>query len=213
MPAPTPSSGPARPDRGDGVISIHRPTGPARAQETTSYIGMTVFVASWAMLFAALFMSYAVLRIRSPMWPPLGQERLPLGLPLAATALLALSSVALQRGLTLVRQGQTQRYLGHLLATLGLGGAFLGVQSAAWWSLWQQGLTIRSGLYGGVFYLLTCFHALHVLVGLFFLLWLVAGARRHHDLGSKLGRLGVVTLYWHFVGVVWGVMLVAVYLI
>lgn len=207
----------ARPPRGpepaDGVIPIHRPTAQDRAQQTTSYVGMTVFVASWAMLFAALFMSYTVLRIRSPMWPPAGQERLPLGLPLCASVLLALSSAALQRGLVRVRRGETHVYLRHLIATAALGAAFLLLQSIAWWSLWQGGLTIRSGLYGGVFYLLTCFHALHVAVGILFLLWLLPAAHGHRDLCGKLGRLGVVTVYWHFVGVVWGVMLFAVYLV
>ncbi len=201
-----------RPQTGqaDGVISIHRRK---QVGDTTSYVGMSVFVASWAMLFAALFMSYAVLRIRAPMWPPEGTGRLPLGLPAIASVVLALSSASLQRGKSLVRLGNSSPYLGHLSDAILLGLAFLLLQSTAWWSLWHQGLTIRSGLYGAVFYLLTCFHALHVLVGLLFLGWLVPGALGGRDLGGRLGRLGVVTIYWHFVGIVWGVMFIFVYLV
>ena len=192
------------------LIPIHRAH---HQRDTTAHVGMVIFVASWAMLFAALFMSYAVLRIRSAQWPPSGVHRLPVGLPFLATVLLGASSATLQRGLTRVRQGAPEGYLAHLLATIVLGSLFLTLQCAVWWSLWQGGLTIRNGLYGGVFYMLTCFHALHVLVGLGFLAWLLPGATHPLDLGGKLGRLGVVTIYWHFVGVVWAAMFVAVYLI
>jgi heme/copper-type cytochrome/quinol oxidase subunit 3 len=195
---------------GGGVIPIIRAH---RERDTTSYVGMVVFVASWAMLFSALFMSYAVLRLRSPSWPPPGVDRLPLGLPLVATAVLAASSGALQRGLGRIRRAEPRQYFRHLVCAIVLGLLFLAVQASVWWSLWQGGLTVRSGLYGGVFYLLTCFHAIHVLVGIFFLGWLVPAAAKNRDLGGSLGRIGVITLYWHFVGVVWAVMFVAVYLI
>jgi heme/copper-type cytochrome/quinol oxidase subunit 3 len=192
------------------VIPIHRAH---HQQNQTSYLGIVIFVASWAMLFAALFMSYAILRLRSTTWPPDGFARPPLGLPVLATLALAASSAALQRGLSFVRRNEPERYLLHLVATLALGAAFLAFQFSVWWSLWQGGLTLQSGIFGGIFYLLTCFHALHVLVGLLLLAWLLPGARQPLDLGGKLGRLGVVAIYWHFVGVVWGVTFVAVYLI
>ena len=195
---------------GADVIPIHRAH---HQRNTTSYVGMVIFIASWGMLFAALFMSYAVLRIRAGKWPPPGAEPLPLALPLVASALLAGSSAALQRGLGRVKRGAPDEYLLHLAGAMVLGVLFLGVQVTTWLSLWRGGLTIRDGLYGGIFYLLTCFHALHVAVGLLFLAWLVPAAARNRDLGGKLGRIGVITLYWHFVGVVWGVLFVTVYLL
>jgi len=201
---------PSSPIDGAHVRPIHAAY---RRRDTTSVIGMMIFIASWAMLFAALFMSYAVLRIRATVWPPADLPKLPIALPLIATAVIGLSSLSLERGLAQVRGGEPQRYLGHLLSTFILGSAFLVVQVTVWCALWRAGLTIRSGTYGGVFYLLTCFHALHVLVGLVFLGWLVPGSLRSLGLGAKLGRLGVITLYWHFVGVVWAVMFVAVYLL
>jgi heme/copper-type cytochrome/quinol oxidase subunit 3 len=198
------------PAQGGRVIPIHRAH---RHKDATSYLGIIVFVASWAMLFAALFLVYAVLRIRSAAWPPPGYERLPLGMPLAATLALALSSVRLQQGLGLVRRGYADAYLRRLLEGAALGTVFLAFQVVTWWSLWRQGFDHRSSLYGGVFYLMTVFHALHVLAGLVFLAWLVPGARRWRELGGRLGRLGVVTIYWHFVGIVWLATLLAVYII
>ena len=70
---------------------------------TTSYLGLIIFCGSWTILFAGLFMSYAVLRIRSPMWPPAGTERVPLLLPILATVVIALSSVTMQQVFRVIR--------------------------------------------------------------------------------------------------------------
>ena len=43
---------------------------PCRHRETTALLGMTLFLASWAMLFAALFFAYGLTRVRAPAWPP-----------------------------------------------------------------------------------------------------------------------------------------------
>src|SRR5205814_4863026 len=60
--------------------------------EVTSYIGMVIFLASWAMMFAALFFAYALVRFRAPIWPPVDQPRLPILLPALNTVIIAASS-------------------------------------------------------------------------------------------------------------------------
>src|SRR5438874_12943767 len=62
--------------------------------EVTSYIGMVIFLASWAMMFAALFFAYAMVRFRAPVWPPPDQPQLPILLPGLNTAIIAGSSAA-----------------------------------------------------------------------------------------------------------------------
>ncbi|HEY0705145.1 MAG TPA: hypothetical protein VGG33_00005, partial [Polyangia bacterium] len=75
----------------------------ARHRETTAMLGMSVFVASWAMLFAALFFAYGITRVRAIAWPPVDQPDLPLGLPTLGSVALALASTALSWALSQTR--------------------------------------------------------------------------------------------------------------
>ena len=182
-------------------------------RDHTSRVGMIIFLGSWTMMFAALFFSYALLRFRAPAWPPPGLPHLPLGLPAAATAVLAASSFALHRGgRALARDQRRGLAVGAGIAT-GLGVVFLTLQWTQWASLWHSGLRTDSGVYGGIFYLLTCFHALHVLVGLGLLTWLAVGAALGAFTAKTQAPVRVVSMFWHFVGVVWGVVFVTVYLL
>ena len=75
-----------------GELLPYRP--PKAREETTAYLGMVVFLGSWAMMFAALFFAYGFVRSRSAAWPPPDVPELPWGAPAINTLVLAGSSVA-----------------------------------------------------------------------------------------------------------------------
>ncbi len=185
-------------------LSDHRGH-PAHA-EKTARIGMAVFLASWAMMFIALFFAYGLVRLRAPVWPPPGELQLPRFLPGLNTLVIALSSATLGFAARAIRPRPRALGLG---AAAGLGAVFLALQAVVWARVWRGGLLPSGGPYGSVFYALTTFHALHVLVGLVALGLLAA---RGGD--SRASRLAVRlwAMYWHFVGAVWVAMYAAVYL-
>jgi cytochrome c oxidase subunit III len=183
---------------------------PRDHEETTALLGMTLFVASWAMLFAALFFAYGLVRVRSNAWPPADLPGLPLALPALGTVVLALASFALERARRLVRDGRPTG-LAPLVTALAASAVFLGVQVLVWQSLWSQGLRLDSGPYGSVVFGMTGFHALHVLVGLGGLSGLLLASSRAGAVRPLPLRLW--TLYLHMVGILWGLMFIAVYLV
>ncbi|HVU52691.1 MAG TPA: hypothetical protein VHL80_18550, partial [Polyangia bacterium] len=64
-----------------GPVVIGPPGASASSrEEATATIGMAIFLGAVAMLFAALFFAYAVMRAQAPAWPPAGQAPLPTGL-------------------------------------------------------------------------------------------------------------------------------------
>jgi len=193
-----------------GRLLPYRSAGTDR--EDTSFLGMVMFLASWVMLFAALFFVYAALRARAPMWPPDGW-RLPVGLPALNTALLLASSVTLWMGPRDLRAGRPDRLAPWLGATLALGILFLVLQCVVWRSVWQGGLHVDTSLYGSVFYALTVFHALHVVAGLGVLAWLLRGALRGTYAAARSAPIRVGAMFWHFVDVVWVVLFLGVYVI
>src|SRR5687768_5715378 len=97
-------------------------------ERTLAYSGMVIFLGSWAMMFAALFFSYAVLRVSAPIWPAPGVARLPLGLPGINTLLLLASSRTLSVALARSKRGELKAARTGLLRTIALGSGFVALQ-------------------------------------------------------------------------------------
>ena len=167
-----------------------------RSREGTAWLGMVVFLGSWAMMFAALFFAAGVVRSRLPEWPPAGSPDVSRLLPAWNTLVLGASSAGLQRALSRARAGKSWR--SGLIGSVGLGVVFVGLQAVFFTELIRAGLRWEDGVLAGVIYGLTGFHALHVLVGLVGLATVAAGAAARPLLSLRLW-----TMYWHFVGVVW----------
>jgi cytochrome c oxidase subunit 3 len=187
---------------------------PKTRSDTTGVIGMVIFLASWAMMFAALFFSYAYVRSNSSQWPPDDVPVLPVGLPAVNTVVLAVSSAVLQLGLFQARRGRMKSLAPAMLAAAVLGMVFLGLQWQLWSSLTAQGLTPTSGgSYGSVFYGLTWLHALHVVVGLLGLGWVCRQSFSGAYSVAKHMPARLWGIYWHFVGVIWALMFVTIFLV
>jgi cytochrome c oxidase subunit III len=179
-----------------------------RGAERTAHVGMAVFLGSWAMLFVALFFAYAFVRAGTPAWPPVDAPALPRLLPGLNTLAIAASSAAVALAVRAQELGRARRAGAALALATSLGAIFVGLQVLVWTGLWRQGLVPSGGPYPSVFYTLTAFHALHVLVGLAALAWLAHRARRADASRASVRLWG---WYWHFVGVVWGVLYVTLY--
>ena len=145
--------------------------------------------------------------------PPPGEGSLPLALPILSTVVLLLSSVTLQRGIRQLRRDEAHKFLRSLIDTLALGAVFIVLQWLLWTSLYDQGLRTSSGLLGGVFYLLTIVHALHVLVGLGILVSLFPKAWRRHYGMHHHGGVRRAAMFWHFVDAVWIAIFFAIFVI
>lgn len=173
----------------------------ARHRETTAVLGMTLFIASGAMLFAALFFAYGFTRARALAWPPLDLPRLPRALPGLASVFIIGASVALA-------SGRKTKAISHVLVAIAGCCGFLALQITMAVALYRAGLRPDGGPYASVFYGLTGFHALHVFVGICGLGALVVcvgeGARRRM-------RQRLWTLYTHMVTILWLLLYVGVY--
>jgi cytochrome c oxidase subunit III len=178
-------------------VSGHATTLPrARRDDATATVGMAIFLGAAAMLFAALFFAYAVMRAQAPAWPPAGQAPLPRGALGLNTLVLAAASLALRGALAAARRDEAGHARTRTWAALALGGAFLAAQAVVWRSLVMAGAGPASGIYGSVFFAISGLHALHVIGGLLALAFVAAR-------GPHVRRLRACALYWDFVLVVW----------
>lgn len=172
----------------------------------TNRLGLWLFLISDSFVFAGLM----VMRIKL-----LGLTRPELNqfLGLGVTAVLLVSSFFMNRGETLIHNGDRQGFLRNTVVTFVLGlGFLLGVVLVEWPLASHEGLTPSSGVAGAAFYMMTGMHAFHVLTGLILLVivWL-NGRRGLYD--TKNYPVEAAAVYWHFVDVVWIFFYPALYLI
>ncbi|MHC5212200.1 MAG: cytochrome c oxidase subunit 3 [Planctomycetota bacterium] len=176
----------------------------ARSRVDTT-LGMALFIGSWSMAFATLFLSFLILRHREPVWPPQGVPLPSVALAGVGTLLLLASSVAVSRALGRLRSGR-DGFAALWGAALVLALGFAGLQSWLWADVWAAGLRPHSGNYAGLFYMLTWFHALHVLCGLVALGWVQVGALAGRIGPERISPAVSSAIFWHFVDAVWVVL-------
>lgn len=183
------------------VTDILRYPSPRERDENTAWLGMLIFLGSWAMLFAGLFFAYGAVRSTLHRWPPAGLPKLPVALPAWNTLVIALSSAALQTGYVRLRRGAMAAPF--VLASFLLGTLFLVLQAVLWIKVWRSGLLPSLGPYPSAFWALTAFHALHVAIGVGALLALAIGTARGIYNPARHLAVRLWAMYWHFVGAVW----------
>ena len=128
---------------------------------------------------------------------------LPVSLPALNSLVLLASGLALQLGFWGIRNGKTQELSAALVVSLLLGLLFLGLQIYLWTKLYRGGLRPDGGPYPSVFYALTVFHGLHVVVGLAALAVLLFQSLKGVYSAPRHLPVKLWTMYWHFVDAIW----------
>jgi cytochrome c oxidase subunit 3/cytochrome o ubiquinol oxidase subunit 3 len=175
-------------------------------------LGVWVWLGSEAVFFSALIVVYIVMRNRS-ISGPYPREALNVTLTAINTFVLICSSLTMVTALSAIQSGSQKGLWRWLVATMVLGLLFLGGQAFEFTSLANQGLSLSSNLFGGTFFTLTGFHGAHVLIGVIWIGFVVARARRGGYTQSSHLMVELTGLYWHFVDLVWIIIFTLVYLI
>ena len=175
---------------------------PTESGMPTALVGMLLFIASEVMFFGGLFATYFNARATfAGEWgPPEGAGELELPLAAVLTAILVASSFTMQFGVWAIRRGDTGKLKLWTGITLALGVVFLAGQL---YDYSQLGFGIADGVFGTVFYTLTGFHGAHVFGGAVGLTIVLARALRGQFSARNHVAVEAVSMYWHFVDVVW----------
>lgn len=191
-------------------------------------LGMWLFLLMDGLSFATILIGTAYLRTNGAPWPQAGAV---LNVPLTAinTIILMFSSLTMMLALQAVRADDQKALKRNLWLTLILGATFLGIQAYEYFHfivgsehlkqvLAAAGLGgdfFRPGtsIYAGCFYGATGYHGLHVLSGLIFMIYVLAGAHKGRWSSDNNVRVETLTLYWHFVDLMWMLVFTVVYLL
>jgi len=186
------------------------------AQTTTGIpsgkLGMWLFLASEVMFFTGLIGAYLVLRMGHPAWP--GHEGY-LSVPIGTvnTLLLIGSSVTIVLALAASERQALGGARWWLLATILLGSGFLVIKGFEYAAKFSHHIAPSTTIFWSCYFVLTGFHALHVLGGIIFNLWIVGRMGDAARWRLQRPRLEFAGLYWHFVDIVWIFLFPLLYLI
>src|SRR5215469_3929237 len=134
--------------------------------------------------------------------------------PVFYTICLLSSSLTIHFATKALEGNRPRSFLGFWLLTIALGGLFLYGTGQEWRRLvYHHGLTISTNLFGTTYYSLVGLHAFHVTAGLLMLLSVAMFSLAGRMGTRQYNRVEVLSMYWHFVDVVWVVVFTVVYVL
>jgi cytochrome c oxidase subunit 3 len=134
------------------------------------------------------------------------------GVPALNTMILLSSGVTVTLAHWMLKKQNRRGLILWLLATILLGVTFVGLQAHEYIDAYTElDLTLRSGIYGTTFFMLTGFHGAHVTLGAIMLTVIWGRALSGHFTPQNHFAFEAVAWYWHFVDVVWLFLFVFVY--
>jgi cytochrome o ubiquinol oxidase subunit 3 len=164
--------------------------------------GFWVYLMSDSLLFAVLFATFGVLG-RNYAAGPSGADLFDLRLVAVNTGLLLTSSITY--GFAMLEMAKTRMgaMMGWLAVTGLLGAGFVGIELYEFSHMISEGATPQRSAFLSSFFALVGTHGLHVTVGIVWLVTLMLQVRQHGLIADNQRRLMCLSMFWHFLDVVW----------
>jgi cytochrome o ubiquinol oxidase subunit 3 len=185
-----------------GPLSFYDLDEHAHPEGHSTMLGFWIYLMSDCLIFAILFACYAVLGGNLAAGP--GPKDL-FDLPLVAvnTAMLLFSSITYGFAMLAMQRGAKRAVLGWLAVTGLFGAVFLGIELYEFHHLIHIGATPQRSAFLSAFFTLVGTHGLHVTFGTIWLVTLMVQVSRHGLIQANQRRLMCLSLFWHFLDVIW----------
>lgn len=170
--------------------------------EDLSVFGFWIYLMTDCILFATLFATFAVLR-NNTFGNVSGQQIFSLNFVLAETLILLTSSFTAGLGFLYAQKKDKQKVLLFFLFTFLLGLSFLALELNEFHRLYIEGHSWRASAFLSSFFTLVGTHGLHIAAGLTWMTILINKIRRTGLTKTNIRRLTCLTLFWHFLDIVW----------
>ncbi len=170
--------------------------------ENGTLLGFWLYLMSDCLIFACLFATYGVLG-RSYAAGPTGADLFDLPLVAVNTALLLLSSITYGIAMVAMQAGRKRMVIGWLALTGLLGAGFLGIELYEFAHLIHEGAGPQRSAFLSSFFALVGTHGLHVFFGIVWLVVLMFQVGRLGLTAANQRRLFCLSMFWHFLDVVW----------
>jgi heme/copper-type cytochrome/quinol oxidase subunit 3 len=185
------------------------PTRASRPVVPSNLFATLVFVLTEIMFFAALISAFLIIKGNNPGFALPDGIILPLMLTSINTLILTVSGILLFFCGRALRRGAAIAQVERLLLGSLIGGIiFVSIQGFEWIQLIRFGMTMRSSIFGGCFFLLIGAHGLHVVGALLAMtfVWRILRSGR-----LRLDHIHSMQAFWFFVVGIWPMLYWLVY--
>ena len=185
-------------------------------QSEATTLGMWVFLVTEVLFFGGLFLVYTVYRSTYPQAFAAASHELDVTLGTLNTAVLITSSLTMALAVHAAQLGKRTLVMLFLVATMVLGAVFLGVKSVEYYHKFTEhhvpGASFhfaeaeyqrQAQLFFSLYFLMTGLHALHMIIGIGIMLWMLWWTWRGTITAEYSSPIEISGLYWHFVDIVW----------
>ncbi|MBB3769607.1 cytochrome o ubiquinol oxidase subunit 3 [Angulomicrobium tetraedrale] len=165
-------------------------------------LGFWIYLMSDCLIFAVLFATFAVLSGSFAAGP--GPREL-FDLPLVAlnTSMLLLSSITYGFAMLTMEKDRVAATQAWLAITALFGIAFLSIELYEFHHLIVEGATPQRSAFLSAFFVLVGTHGLHVTFGTIWLFTLMVQVKQRGLVAGNKRRLMCLSMFWHFLDVVW----------
>ncbi|MFJ5445068.1 cytochrome o ubiquinol oxidase subunit III [Methylobacillus methanolivorans] len=177
----------------------------------TKIFGFWIYLMTDLILFATLFATYAVLS-QSFAGGPTGKDIFELDYVLGETFLLLFSSITYGFAMIAQHKGNKQAVLNWLGVTFLLGLGFIVMEINEFHHLIHEGFGPDRSAFLSAFFTLVGTHGLHVTCGLIWMALMMAQVWSKGLTDTNNTRLMCLSLFWHFLDIVWICVFTVVYL-
>jgi cytochrome c oxidase subunit 3 len=194
-------------------------------QSEASTLGMWVFLVTEVLFFGGIFAAYCVYRSWYPAAFAAASHELDVTLGTINTVVLITSSLTMALAVHAAQLGQRRLLLLFLIATMVLGGVFLGIKSVEYYHKFAEHHIPGPGfefekehfrhaqIFFSLYFIMTGLHALHMIIGIGVMLVMLWWSWRGTITAEYSSPIEISGLYWHFVDIVWIFLFPLLYLI
>lgn len=179
--------------------------------EALRTMGFWIFLITDCIMFGTLFATFAVLHNSSAGGPTLS-EMIEMPGIIASTFILLTSSFTSGLAVLSMHKGDRKGLISWLAVTVLLGAAFITLEVTEFVHLVHEGAAIGTSAAWSSFYVLVGTHGLHVSIGLVWMIAIMLQLGKRGITPVTKRKVGIVSLYWHFLDVVWIFVFTIVYM-
>ena len=173
---------------------------------------MWLFLGSECLFFGSFISAFLLYRNRN-LVGPYPEDLFDIPFTSVSSFVLLMSSVTMVLALSAIQRGDMRGLRIWLVATALLGISFLAGQAFEFTEFYNEGLTLKTNVFGTTFFVLTGFHGTHVAVGVLILLSMYVMSMQGTLTSEHSLTVELAGLYWHFVDIVWIVIFTLIYLV
>jgi len=175
-------------------------------------LGFWIYLMSDALIFATLFATFGVLG-RNVAGGPGPQQLFDLHIVAVNTAILLVSALTCGLSMIALQGGKVRVVQLWLVVTALLGIAFVAIELQEFAQMVAEGATPRRSAYLSAFFTLVGTHGLHVTFGVLWIAVMLLQIRQRGLHPDNRRRLLCLSMFWHFLDVIWIGVFTFVYLL